>query len=72
MWPFLKKAYELGYHKTLLPEYYGGLGLSPLQVHIVFEELGWGSFGLSVLLGVICFPFYVAAWPVMRNSSRNM
>ncbi|PKN36827.1 MAG: acyl-CoA dehydrogenase [Deltaproteobacteria bacterium HGW-Deltaproteobacteria-2] len=60
LWPFLKKAFELGYHKTLLPEYYGGLGLSPLQVHIVFEELGWGSFGLSVLLGVICFPFYVS------------
>ena len=60
LWPFLKKAYELGYHKTLLPEYYGGLGLSPRQVHIVFEELGWGSFGLSVLLGVICFPFYCA------------
>jgi alkylation response protein AidB-like acyl-CoA dehydrogenase len=60
LWPFLKKAYELGYHKTLLPEYYGGLGLSPLQIHIVFEELAWGSFGLSIQLGVIAFPFYVA------------
>ena len=64
LWLFLKKAYELGYHKTLLPEYYGGLGLSPLQIHIVFEELAWGSFGLSIQLGVIAFPFYVACWPV--------
>ncbi|MGB9498161.1 MAG: acyl-CoA dehydrogenase family protein [Dissulfuribacterales bacterium] len=58
LWPFLKKAYSLGYHKILLPEYYGGLGLSPLQINLVFEELGWGSFGLSVLLGVVSFPFY--------------
>ena len=60
LWPFLKKSYELGYHKVLLPEYYGGLGLSPLQIHYVFEEMAWGSFGLSVLLGVIQFPFYGA------------
>jgi acyl-CoA dehydrogenase len=58
LWPFLEKAYSLGYHKILLPEYYGGLGLSPLQIHIVYEELGWGSFGLSVLLAIVCFPFY--------------
>jgi alkylation response protein AidB-like acyl-CoA dehydrogenase len=60
LWPFLRQAYELGYHKTLLPEGYGGLGLSPLQINLVFEELGWGSFGLSVLLAVFCFPFYCA------------
>ena len=60
LWPFLKKAYELGYHKVLLPDYYGGLGLNPLQIHYVFEEMAWGSFGLSVLLGVIQFPFFGA------------
>ena len=59
LWPFLKKAYSLGYHKILLPEYYGGLGLSPLQVNLVYEELGWGSFGLGVLLAVVSFPFYL-------------
>jgi alkylation response protein AidB-like acyl-CoA dehydrogenase len=67
LWSFLKKAYELGYHKTLLPEYYGGLGLSPLQLHYVFEELAWGSFGLSILLGVIQFPFYGA---VLANNEE--
>jgi acyl-CoA dehydrogenase len=60
LWPFLKQAYELGYHKILLPEYYGGLGLSPLQANLVLEEMGWGSFGLSILLGVACFPAYCA------------
>jgi acyl-CoA dehydrogenase len=58
-WEFMKKAYELGYHKLLIPEPYG-LGLSPFQTHIVFEELGWGSFGLSVQLGVACFPAFAA------------
>ena len=60
LWPYLRQAYELGYHKVLLPEYYGGLGLNPLQINLVFEELGWGSFGLSVLMAVVCFPFYCA------------
>lgn len=60
LWTFLRKAYELGYHKTLLPEVYGGLGLTPTQIHLVNEELAWGSFGLSVLLGVCAFPFFAA------------
>ena len=59
LWPFLKKAYALGYHKILLPECYGGLGLTPLQVNLVYEELGWGSFGLGVQLAVCSFPFYL-------------
>jgi alkylation response protein AidB-like acyl-CoA dehydrogenase len=58
LWPFLKKVYELGFHKTLMPEYYGGLGLNPLQISLVFEEMGWGSFGLSIGMTVLCFPFY--------------
>jgi len=59
-WDFLAKAYELDFHTILLPEYYGGQGLSPLQVHLVFEEFGWASFGLAVQLAVVCFPFYLA------------
>ena len=43
LYPFLKKSYELGYHKMLIPEAFGGMGLNPLQVHIVMEELAWGS-----------------------------
>jgi alkylation response protein AidB-like acyl-CoA dehydrogenase len=60
LWGFLKEAYELGYHKVLMPDHVGGLGLTPNQVHLVYEELGWGSFGLAVQLAVVCFPFYVA------------
>jgi len=60
LWDFMKQAYELDFHSILLPEYYGGQGLSPLQIHLVFEELGWASFGLSVFLAVACFPAYCA------------
>jgi alkylation response protein AidB-like acyl-CoA dehydrogenase len=60
LWAVLKQAYELEFHTIMLPEYYGGQGLSPLQLHIVFEEFGWASFGLSVQLAVVCFPFYIA------------
>lgn len=58
-WPLLKKAYSLGYHKMLIPEYYGGLGLSPLQTNLIFEELAWGSFGLALYFSVVSFPFYI-------------
>jgi acyl-CoA dehydrogenase len=53
LWPFLRKGYELGYHKILMPEAVGGDGLTPIQGSIVLEEMGWGSFGLGLLLGVV-------------------
>ena len=47
-WNFMRKAYELGYHKLPFPEVFGGPGLNPLQISIVMEELAWGSFGLTL------------------------
>ena len=55
-WNFKKKAYELDYHTIMIPESYGGMGLSPLQQCLVFEELAWGSFGLTIDLAVAAFP----------------
>ncbi len=60
LWEFLRLAYEQGYHATLLPAEVGGGGLTPLQQHMVTEELAWGSFGLAVLLGVVAVPFCMA------------
>jgi alkylation response protein AidB-like acyl-CoA dehydrogenase len=60
-WDFKKKAYELGYHSILIPDSYGGMGLSPLQQFIVLEELVWGSGGLTVDLVVAAFPAYLAS-----------
>lgn len=61
LWETLRKAYALGLHKTLIPEEYGGLGLSPLEVSIVVEELGYGSSGLSIALGLTQFPAYLGS-----------
>jgi alkylation response protein AidB-like acyl-CoA dehydrogenase len=60
LWTFLRKSYELGYHTILLPEAYGGQGLTPLQIAVIFEEIAWASGGLATLLGASCFPFFIA------------
>jgi len=60
LWRFLKMAYEQNYHAILLPSEYGGVGLSTLQLHIVFEEMAAASVGLSVLMAVAGFPFLMA------------
>ncbi len=60
-WDTLKKAYELSYHTVLIPDIWGGLGLDPIETHIVFEELGWGSVDFAVCLGVTCFPAFFAS-----------
>ncbi|MFP4226835.1 MAG: acyl-CoA dehydrogenase family protein [Desulfobacterales bacterium] len=60
-WDFMKKAYGLGYHSILIPDAYGGMGLSSLQQAIVYEELAWGSVGLTVALGVASFHAFGAS-----------
>lgn len=58
-WVFLRRAYELGYHKAPFPEIVGGLGFTPLQSHLLWEELFWGSPGLAAAL-------LLAAWPYVK------
>jgi alkylation response protein AidB-like acyl-CoA dehydrogenase len=59
IWGFMKQAWKLGYHKAGFPEAVGGLGLTPLQMHLLMEELQCASFGLgSVLL--------LAGWPYAK------
>lgn len=60
-WNAMKKGYELGYHTIFIPDTWGGIGLDPLEVHIVLEELGWGSADFTVGLGVSCFPAFFAS-----------
>lgn len=72
LWDFLKAAFEQGYHCFYLPSEVGGTGLSPLQSHIVTEELGWGSFGLTVLLSVISMPFALIAARAMLTGDMTL
>ena len=60
-WDCMKKMYENGYHTVLIPDEYGGLGLDPLGIHIVFEEIGYGSVGFAVSIGVSCFSAFYAS-----------
>ncbi|HQI81191.1 MAG TPA: acyl-CoA dehydrogenase family protein [Deltaproteobacteria bacterium] len=60
-WDCMRKMYENGYHTVLIPDEYGGLGLDPLGIHIVFEELGYGSAGFAVSIGVSCFSAFYSS-----------
>jgi alkylation response protein AidB-like acyl-CoA dehydrogenase len=59
-WDVFRKWYELGYHRSSLPESVGGTPLSPLARHILTEELGWGAADFGVGLGVASFPYSFA------------
>lgn len=61
LWPTLRQAYRLGYHKAMIPAELGGLGLGGLEQHLLLEELGWGSADLAISIGVAAFPFAIAA-----------
>lgn len=61
MWRVFREAYQQEYHLRNFPEALGGAGLGPLESHIVNEEMGWGSAGLSIALAVTSFPFAFAA-----------
>jgi alkylation response protein AidB-like acyl-CoA dehydrogenase len=61
LWKALRQAYRLGYHKASIPAELGGLGFGGLEQHILLEELGWGSAGLAISIGVAGFPFAMAA-----------
>lgn len=55
-WKVIEQMKEMGYHKIWIPENLGGEWLTPKQIHIVYEELGWGSAGLATGIGVDCIP----------------
>ena len=60
-WDTFKKGYELGYHSVFIPDTWGGMGLDPLALHLVLEEMAWGSVDFAVGIGVACFPAFFAS-----------
>jgi alkylation response protein AidB-like acyl-CoA dehydrogenase len=60
-WKTMKQGYDLGYHTVFIPDTWGGLGLDPLEMHMVFEELAWGSVDFAIGLGISCFPTFFAS-----------
>jgi len=60
-WDVLKQMKKLGYHTIFIDPDYGGLGVNAMEAHIIFEELGWGSVGLTTAIGVDQIPPAVAS-----------
>ncbi len=60
-WNTMRKGYEWGYHAIFIPDTWGGMGLDPLTLHIVLEELAWGSVDFAVGIGVASFPAFFAS-----------
>ncbi|MFP4477007.1 MAG: acyl-CoA dehydrogenase family protein [Desulfatibacillaceae bacterium] len=60
-WDTMKKAYDLGYHTIFIPDTWGGLGLDPIEIHMVLEELAWGSADFAVGIAVSCFPSFFSS-----------
>jgi alkylation response protein AidB-like acyl-CoA dehydrogenase len=59
-WQNMRKMHELGYHTIFIPEEFGGIGLDPVGIHIIMEELAYASMGFAVAMGVNCFPSFIA------------
>jgi len=58
LYDFMKQAYQLGYHKAGIPEEFGGLGCTPLQTHLIWEELYWGNLGLAAVVSLAGWPYF--------------
>jgi len=50
-WEVMNQAFQLGFHKMALPQDYGGLGLDPLTIGMVWEELA--RFGPGFTAGLV-------------------
>ncbi|HJU10237.1 MAG TPA: acyl-CoA dehydrogenase family protein [Candidatus Binataceae bacterium] len=53
----LEAAYRLGYHKASVSRQFGGMDLDGLGLHVLLEELGWGSAGIAMSVVVSSVPF---------------
>ncbi len=71
-WDCLRKAKELGYHTVFIPEIFGGMGLSPIELHIFLEEIAWGSAGFAISIGVDGFPAMFASMLAEDHLVKNI
>lgn len=60
-WNAVKRGYDQRLHTMTIPSEYGGLGLKGLGLHVVLEELGWGSADFGTFFAYTGFPFATAA-----------
>lgn len=61
--PIVSEARKLGFTHLIAPEAYGGVGLGPLEVVLVAEELAWGCAGIAatiLLNNLVAEPLLIA------------
>jgi acyl-CoA dehydrogenase len=66
-WEVMKKAFEAGFLTSNIPEAYGGVGLSSLDLAVLSEELAWGCAGLFTSM-MACS---LAATPIVLFGSEE-
>ncbi len=59
-WECMAEMYRNNYHTVYVADEYGGLGLDPLGIHIIYEEIAYGSVGFAVSLGAGVFSAFYA------------
>lgn len=59
-WEVLEEFRRRDFHRRILPEEFGGGGLSGEHFYALLEELGWGSAGLAMALSVDMLPALLA------------
>jgi alkylation response protein AidB-like acyl-CoA dehydrogenase len=55
-WRVMRAWKRLGYHRGPVPQVFGGEGLPARMVHLMVEEVAWGSSGFAVAMGVDLLP----------------
>jgi len=66
--PILAKARELGLVNLIIPHEYGGVGLSPIDMILVIEEIAWGCTGIAV---AVIATNSLTAEPIMLVGNEN-
>lgn len=74
--PILTKARELGFVNLLIPDKYGGTGLSPIEMILVTEEMAWGCTGIAVATivnnGLAAEPVILAGNEAQKRKYLNL
>lgn len=66
-WEIVKQAHSLGFMNTIIPEKYGGPGLSNLDTALIVEALSYGCSGLQIAI----FGPSLAAAPICLSGTEE-
>jgi len=71
-WDVWRKHYELERHLAGMPEELGGANLTGLDMHIMAEEMGWGSVDFAIGLGACGMPFSMGLLASQMSGNQRL